>query len=265
MNQVIKGGKDEILRLQQLYVDSDIYYDPQAFVLSPRVVVEVSKEIVKVWIRLCGERYPKSGLVDVVNEPIQKPASYRNAIGGDGETGWDWVIWSFEKARQAFPNAKLIINEYDILDSAANAHNFVRIIDLLKARSLVDGIGCQGHKLENVNIDTIKANLKLVEATGLPVYISEYDVNEADGSKQLSIYEDQFPVFWNDPQVKGITLWGYIQGQIWRRTHTLFVRTAQRCLRLRGCASMYLHILLEQGNKDGSIKRNCYEEDSNRS
>ncbi len=174
------------------------------------------KRTVEAWIRMCGERYPKAALVDVVNEPMQKPAFYKDAIGGDGKTGWDWVIWSFEKARRAFPHAKLILNEYNILDNAMNAREFVHIIDLLKARDLIDGIGCQAHRLENVNIDTIKSNLKVVEATGLPVYISEYDVDEANDPAQLAIYKQQFPIFWTDPAVKGITLWGYIQGIIWR-------------------------------------------------
>ena len=73
------------------------------------------KKIVESSIRLCGDQHPKTDMVEVVNEPIQKPAFYKNAIGGDGATGWDWVIWSFQKARQYFPNAKLLINDYDIL------------------------------------------------------------------------------------------------------------------------------------------------------
>lgn len=39
------------------------------------------KKMVEAWIRLCGERYSKSTYVDVVNEPIQKPAFYKNALG----------------------------------------------------------------------------------------------------------------------------------------------------------------------------------------
>jgi endo-1,4-beta-xylanase len=27
--------------------------------------------------------------------------------------------------------------------------------------------------------------------------------------------QSQFPMFWNDPNVKGITLWGYIIGETW--------------------------------------------------
>lgn len=51
MNQAVKGGKSEILQLQKLFVNSDTYYDPQAFILSPKSVIEISKEIVQ------GENY----------------------------------------------------------------------------------------------------------------------------------------------------------------------------------------------------------------
>jgi len=182
------------------------------------------KKIVESWIRLCGERYPKSAMVDVVNEPIQKPAFYKNALDGDGATGWDWVIWSFQKARQYFPNAKLLINEYNILKSKENTNKYIHVINLLKERNLVDGVGCQGHWLEKANVDTIKANLRLLAATGLPIYISEYEVNESNDTTQLVIYKEQFPAFWDDPAVKGITLWGYVQGQIWR-TDAYLVRS----------------------------------------
>jgi len=51
MNQAVKGGKSEILQLQKLFVNSDTFYDPQAFILSPKSVIEISKEIV------AGENY----------------------------------------------------------------------------------------------------------------------------------------------------------------------------------------------------------------
>ena len=54
MNQAIKGGKESILGLQKLFVDSDTYYDPQAFILAPKNVIEISKEIVN------GENYVDS-------------------------------------------------------------------------------------------------------------------------------------------------------------------------------------------------------------
>jgi len=51
MNQAVICGKGEILQLQKLFINSDVYFDPQAFVLSPDNVIEISKEIVK------GENY----------------------------------------------------------------------------------------------------------------------------------------------------------------------------------------------------------------
>lgn len=57
------------------------------------------------WIRAAGQRYSQSEFVDVVNEPLHAKPAFHNAIGGDGQTGWDWVIWSFQQARQAFPNS----------------------------------------------------------------------------------------------------------------------------------------------------------------
>jgi methanol---5-hydroxybenzimidazolylcobamide Co-methyltransferase len=46
-NQAIKEGKESVATLQRLLVNSDLYFDPQAFVLAPDVVIEISKEIVK--------------------------------------------------------------------------------------------------------------------------------------------------------------------------------------------------------------------------
>jgi methanol--5-hydroxybenzimidazolylcobamide Co-methyltransferase len=47
MNQATKGGMNDILLLQKLMVQSDIFFDPQAFVLAPENVIKISREIVK--------------------------------------------------------------------------------------------------------------------------------------------------------------------------------------------------------------------------
>jgi GH35 family endo-1,4-beta-xylanase len=49
----------------------------------------------------------------------------------------------------------------------------------------------------------------------LPVYITEYDINLADDNMQAQVMQSQFTMFWNDPNVKGITLWGSIEGATW--------------------------------------------------
>ena len=51
---------------------------------------------------------------------------------------------------------------------------------------------------------------KLASSTGLPVYISEYDIDLADDTQQKNVMQSQFTMFWNDDNVKGITIWGYL-------------------------------------------------------
>jgi endo-1,4-beta-xylanase len=174
------------------------------------------KSEVEEWIRLFSERYPDTEYVDVVNEPLHAPPAYAQALGGSGATGWDWVIWAFEKARQYCPNAKLILNDYNIINNDNATNDFLTIINLLKTRGLIDGIGEQGHFFETTPIATISANLNKLHATKIPIYISEYDVNIINDADQKAKYEEQFPVLWTHPGVRGITLWGYRQGAIWR-------------------------------------------------
>jgi endo-1,4-beta-xylanase len=175
------------------------------------------REEVEEYIQAVAYRYPETNFVDVVNEPLHAPPPYKDAIGGDGETGWDWVIWSFEKARNSFPETtELHLNDYGILGNSSATRNYLVIINLLRDRGLIDGIGVQGHFLESTSASTIQANLDRLAETGLPIYVTEYDVNLADDQDQLEVYQEQFPVLWEHPNVRGITLWGYIEGQIWR-------------------------------------------------
>ncbi|MHB8579974.1 MAG: endo-1,4-beta-xylanase [Ignavibacteriaceae bacterium] len=179
------------------------------------------KQQVERWIKLCGERYPKASFVDVVNEPIRTKEDmhyppYYEAIGGKGKTGWDWVIWSYEQARKCFPHSKLILNEYNILNGRRPIDTLIYIVNLLKERKLIDGIGIQGHFLEETDSADIHSRLDILAKLGLPIYISEYDVNIANDAKQLEKYKEQFPLFWNCKAIKGITLWGYKQNIIWR-------------------------------------------------
>ncbi len=179
---------------------------------------EEQKAQVEEWFRLTAARYPGLDMIDVVNEPLlsHAPAGYRAALGGSGATGWDWVIWCFEKAREHFPKAKLHINDYGILGSGTNAREYAGIIRILKERGLIDGIGCQGHFLETTPASIIRSNLATLTALDLPIYITEFDLNIADDTQQLNKYKEIFPVLWEHPAVKGITLWGYRQGSIWR-------------------------------------------------
>lgn len=175
---------------------------------------EQLEEVIE-WYETFAARYPDVEMVDVVNEPLHDQPGYKEALGGDGATGWDWVIWSFEKAREVFPNAELILNEYNILNYTNECDAFLEIVEVLQSRGLIDGIGCESHSLENIAFITIQRNLEALAATGLDIYISELELR-GDDNTQLQLYQQLFPYFWEHPAVKGITLWGYVDGEMWR-------------------------------------------------
>ena len=180
---------------------------------------EEQKQELEEFIRLYAENFPNTDFVDVVNEPLNTPASYREALGGKGSTGWDWVVWAFEKARQYLPNAKLLINEYGIVNNSKNTDKYLAIINILKKRKLIDGIGIQSHcfSLQGTKPQVIKKNLDKLSATGLPLYCSELDL-QGDDQLQKSRYWQYFPIFWEHPAVKGVTLWGYRYKRTWIET-----------------------------------------------
>jgi endo-1,4-beta-xylanase len=173
-------------------------------------------EEVEDFIRQYCQRYPQTQYIDVVNEPLHQPASYRGALGGAGSTGWDWIVWSFQKARQHCPNAKLLINEYGLVGNADELNRYKGIVNILKSRGLIDGVGIQSHyfSLDDVPAAVIAQSLESLAQTGLPIYVSELDMT-GDDATQLARYQQKFPIFWTHPAVAGVTLWGYNEGQTW--------------------------------------------------
>ena len=171
------------------------------------------------WIRLACQRYPNTWAIDVVNEPIKTALPWKAALGGDGATGWDWVITAFQIARTNCPNAKLLINEYGTENDPPVRATYKTIINLLKTRGLIDGIGIQAHyfNIDNMNRAAVTTMLNDYATLALDVWVSELDIIGPGGDAgQLAKYQDVFPGFWEHSAVKGITLWGYIVGQVWR-------------------------------------------------
>ena len=200
---------------------------------------------IKAWFAAVAARYPKIDFIDVVNEPFRTPPTgfvtigsasaptgsvapdgghYLNALGGTGATGYDWIITSFQLARQYFPKSKLMINEYSVENSAAAANTYATIINLLKARGLIDGVGIQGHAFSTAGIlaASITANLNIIAATNLPLYITEYDSDGLNDAVQLAEYQRVFTLFWEHPAVRGVTLWGYRVGH-WRTSQGAYL------------------------------------------
>jgi endo-1,4-beta-xylanase len=151
------------------------------------------------------------------------PANYIDALGGTGETGYDWIITAFEMARKHFPTTPLMINDYGIMGNPTAADSYIKIIKLLQDRGLIDAIGVQAHAFSTRGSATSMKNIlnKLAD-TGLPIQATEMDIdglpgssNNASDEKQLEDIQRIFPVFWEHPSVMGVTFWGWQRG-MWR-------------------------------------------------
>jgi endo-1,4-beta-xylanase len=186
------------------------------------------------WFAALAERYPDLDQIDVVNEPLHDPpttagsggGNYAEALGGAGETGWDWVITAFRLARQYFPNSELLINDYSIINSPPDVERYAQIISLLEAEDLIDGIGEQGHAFSTRGAnDVMAASLDALAELGLPIYITEMDIDGPSDEVQLLDYQRLFPLFWEHPAVAGITLWGYLPGH-WRTAQGAYLALA---------------------------------------
>lgn len=193
-------------------------------------------QYIETWMRQVGQRYPEMDMIDVVNEAIathnppdgkNDRANYKEALGGDGASGYDWIVTSFQLARKYMPeHTKLILNDYGIINDNNSTTIYLQIINLLIEKGLIDGIGVQCHRFEiqNTGLSTLKNNLDRLAETGLPIYISEMDLGDNDDDApydddlQLKKYKEIFPIFWEHPSVHGITLWGSLEGKMWQKT-----------------------------------------------
>jgi len=184
------------------------------------------REEIEEWFGAVAARYPKLAFVEVVNEPLHDPpdktdeggGNYIEALGGSGKTGWDWVLESFRLARKHFPHSTLLINDYSITNNDADTSRYLAIIELLQKKNLLDAIGVQGHAFATTTetpMPVHRANLDRLASTGLPIYVTELDIDGPTDEAQLRDYQRIFPVFWEHPGVRGVTLWGFRPG-LWR-------------------------------------------------
>jgi GH35 family endo-1,4-beta-xylanase len=196
--------------------------------LSPAEQLEEIEE----WFAAVASRYPAIEIVEVVNEPINDPpnsagnggGNYIYALGGYGLTGYDWIINAFKLARKHFGSGtRLWINEYNIVNSIPRTQQYLNIANLLKSENLIDGIGVQAHAFSTTATSaTITANLNTLATAGLPLYATELDIDGLDNQVQLDAYKRIFPLFWEHPAIKGVTLWGHRPGH-WRTAQGAYI------------------------------------------
>ena len=186
------------------------------------------------WMDAAKKKYPDLQMIDVVNEAMNGHQNdtylMSEALGGAGETGYDWIIKAFELAHERWPNAILIYNDYNVLRWGVD--EFIGLVGTLRdAGAPIDAYGCQAHSftLNECSKSELQTNLKRIQdALKIPMYITEYDINYANDAQQETKYKEQIPLFWEADYCAGVTLWGWFVGQTWEDNTGLIKNKQER-------------------------------------
>ncbi|OWV18044.1 carbohydrate-binding protein [Fibrobacter sp. UWB4] len=212
---------------------------------NPGITVELTKKYITEWFDAVAAKFPDLEYIDVVNEAIWAGNNYHSgygkpaagaeghstddtecggsyiieALGGDrvvnGKHQYDFITNAFKMARERWPKAVLIYNDYNTLSWQIN-EGIELIQTIVKNGAPVDAYGQQAHDCKGMSKSDFESKMtRIHNETGLPLLVSEYDIGEADDTKQKNDYANQIPFMWETPWVAGITIWGYINGSTW--------------------------------------------------
>ncbi|MGF7031640.1 endo-1,4-beta-xylanase [Paenibacillus mucilaginosus] len=171
---------------------------------------------------------------DVVNEVIDasQPDGLRRSewyqIAGE-----EYIEKAFLFARQAAPDAKLFINDYNTHEPA-KSQALYNLVQRLKAKGVpVDGVGHQSHiRIAFPSLQEIDTSLLKFAALGVEQHITELDMgvysNDTDRletfpdtlkKQQADKYKALFELFRKRKNlITNVTLWGKDDGNTWLRS-----------------------------------------------
>ena len=192
------------------------------------------------WMDAVKNHYPDLEMIDVVNEAIKSGGKYHSnygsqgnnniiaALGGDNGN-YEFVQTAFKMARERWPDAILIYNDYNTVQWQKN-EGIDLIQKLVKAGAPVDAYGLQAHDMMSqgggqggtggggscLSLSTLKSTIEEIwNKTQIPLFISEYDIFTNDDNVQKKCYSEQISYFMENEHIAGITIWGYIYGATW--------------------------------------------------
>lgn len=125
----------------------------------------------------------------------------------------------FQQARNLDPDVKLFVNDYEIISGGLAETYKTSIEELLAAGAPIDGIGVQGHfpaAPAIVSPVDVLQRLDVLGPLGLPVWVTEFDVQHPDPNARADQLESVYRAVFSHPAVDGILMWGFWAGAHWR-------------------------------------------------
>ena len=192
--------------------------------------VDETKKAFTDWLDAVKEHYPDLEMIEVVNEAVKTNNNYHSnfktsklieALGGD-DGDYKFVVTAFKMARERWPKAILIYNDYNTIQW--NKEQAIDLVMKIKAQGApVDAYGMQFHEttMQGSGYQCLRSTVlkralhEAHEQTGLPIYITQYDVGTENDDFQKECYQEHIPLLMETEYVKGITLWGYVYGKTW--------------------------------------------------
>jgi endo-1,4-beta-xylanase len=149
---------------------------------------------------------------DVINETFTNH-DFMDILGRQVMVDW------FKAARAGDPDAKLYINDFNIIEGEDRLHQddyAATIKYLLDAGAPVDGIGLQGHFPSRVTpMDELIKRVERYAAFGKELEVTEFDINTSDEGTQADYTRDFMTYMFSNPSVKAFVLWGFWEGAHW--------------------------------------------------
>jgi len=157
---------------------------------------------------------------DVVNEPYLNN-DLMHILGGDAMAGW------YKLAHQVDPAPRLYLNEEHVPDSPPRDRRYDalynQLLTLQKQGAPIGGIGMESHFQDTLTAPTdLLAVYDRFAKLGLPIRITELDIDSNDEQLQADYFRDFLIASFSHPQINGILLWGFWEGQHWRPDAALF-------------------------------------------
>ncbi|TCD01548.1 endo-1,4-beta-xylanase [Pedobacter psychroterrae] len=151
---------------------------------------------------------------DVINEMMHE-TDYFKVMPRSQAVEW------FKQAKSIDSQAQMFINEYSMLNSVVSPRNIEKYIalieDLRTAGAPIDAIGVQGHVGRQPRDPArVISDLDMFTKLGLPVQITEFDVNTPDDELQADYTRDFLIACYSHPMVNGFTMWGFWESAHWK-------------------------------------------------